>query len=80
MAMGNSAAGWTLQRRQRQSQAIRAWKPWSQSTGPRTEVGKSEVSKNAYKGGHYAELQELKRAINKEIMMARDRLNFKVFN
>ena len=77
--MGNSAAGWTLERRQRQSQAIKVWKPWSQSTGPRTEEGKSEVSKNAYKGGHYAKLQELKRAINKEIMLARDRLNSKPF-
>jgi len=76
--MGNSASGWSPERRQRQSQAIKEWKPWSQSTGPKSAAGKAQVSKNAFKGGHRIKLQELKRAINEEIKQARDRLNFKV--
>ena len=75
--MGNSASGWSPERRQRQSQAIKKWKPWSQSTGPKSAVGKALVSQNAYKGGHQVKLQEFKRTINEEIRQARDRLNFK---
>src|ERR1017187_1007026 len=30
------ANGWTLERRLRQSAAIRQWRPWERSTGPRT--------------------------------------------
>lgn len=75
--MGNSASGWSPERRQRQSQAIKEWKPWNQSTGPKSAVGKAQVSQNAYKGGHHIRLQEFKRAINEEIRQARDRLNFK---
>lgn len=43
--------GWTLERRQRQAQLIGSWKPWNQSTGPKTAKGKSAVSKNAEKHG-----------------------------
>ena len=45
------ANGWTLERRQRQSKAIRRWKPWEGSTGPRTPEGKATVAQNSYKGG-----------------------------
>ena len=75
--MGNSVSGWSPERRQRQSQAIKEWKPWMQSTGPKSAAGKAQVSRNAYKGGHHIELLEFKRAINEEIRQARDRLNFK---
>ena len=77
--MGNSASGWSPERRQRQSQAIKEWKPWSQSTGPKSAAGKVQVSKNAFKGGHRIKLQELKHAINEEIRHARDRLKFKTY-
>ena len=30
---------------------IRRWKPWEQSTGPRTEDGKAKVSQNATQHG-----------------------------
>jgi small-conductance mechanosensitive channel len=73
--MGNSASGWSPERRQRQRQAIKEWKPWSQSTGPQSAAGKAQVSQNAYKGGLRDKLQELKRDINEEIREARDRLN-----
>ena len=76
--MGNSASGWSPERRQRQSQAIKEWKPWSQSTGPKSAAGKAQVSQNAYKGGLRDKLQELKRDINEEIRQARNYLNSNV--
>ena len=42
---------WTPEAREKQSQAIRSWKPWTESTGPRTEDGKAISSANADKGG-----------------------------
>ncbi len=42
--------GWTDERRARQAEAIRRWKPWERSTGPKTEEGKAASSRNAYKG------------------------------
>jgi len=72
--MGNSALGWSPERRQRQSQAIKVWKPWSQSTGPKSAAGKAQVSQNAFKGGHRVKLQEFKHAINEELKLARSRL------
>jgi hypothetical protein len=45
------ANGWTKERRARQSELIRGWKPWEQSTGPRTEKGKALVANNALKHG-----------------------------
>ncbi len=43
--------GWTQERRKRQSQAIRRWKPWKKSTGPKTKEGKDTSSQNALKHG-----------------------------
>ena len=45
------AHGWTSERRAKQSAAIRQWRPWERSTGPRTAAGKARVARNAYKGG-----------------------------
>lgn len=44
------ANGWTAERRARQAVLISKWKPWKQSTGPRTAEGKAKVSRNADKG------------------------------
>jgi len=41
------ANGWTPERRARQSELIRQWRPWEKSTGPKTEAGKAVASKNA---------------------------------
>jgi len=46
-----SMSGWTEERRQKQSEAIRRWKPWEQSTGPKTEMGKHTASGNSLKHG-----------------------------
>jgi hypothetical protein len=43
--------GWTPERRARQALAIRRWRPWSRSTGPRTAAGKAIVRYNARKHG-----------------------------
>lgn len=41
--------GWTAERRERQAQLIRTWRPWEKSTGPRTHQGKATSSRNADK-------------------------------
>jgi hypothetical protein len=43
--------GWSPDRKERQSAAIRQWKPWERSTGPLTSKGKALSSRNAFKGG-----------------------------
>ncbi|WP_079415274.1 hypothetical protein [Thiomonas intermedia] len=40
-------SGWTPERRQRQREAIQRWKPWEQSTGPRTPEGKAKAASNS---------------------------------
>jgi len=40
------AHGWTDERRARQAELIRSWRPWTRSTGPRTEAGKAVASQN----------------------------------
>ena len=60
------ATPWTPERRQRQAEAIRTWRPWERSTGPRSAEGKQRSSRNAYKGGV---LQQL-RALNIEMRHA----------
>ncbi|MCX2979745.1 hypothetical protein EYC98_02580 [Halieaceae bacterium IMCC14734] len=51
---------WTEERRQRQSELIRSWKPWESSTGPRSAVGKSGSAQNSFKtGAHTAELRRI---------------------
>lgn len=44
------ANGWSSARRAKQRMAIRRWKPWDHSTGPKTNAGKKAVSRNAYRG------------------------------
>ena len=40
------AHGWTPERRARQAEAIRSWRPWSKSTGPKTSSGKAIAARN----------------------------------
>ena len=55
------ANGWTETRRKRQAEAIKRWRPWEHSTGPRTPAGKTRVSRNAYRGGQREKLRGLAR-------------------
>lgn len=65
---------WTTERRQRQAEAIKSWKPWEQSTGPKTPEGKAAVSRNPWRGGHRQQLRELIRMVNDEVRQSRDLL------
>jgi hypothetical protein len=40
------ATGWTLERRAKQAAAIRRWRPWEHSTGPKTPQGKAKSARN----------------------------------
>ncbi len=50
---------WTEERRKKQAEAIRRWKPWEKSTGPKTAEGKAVCAMNAVKP--YAEERKLLR-------------------
>ena len=41
---------WTDEQRAKQSAAIRSWRPWARSTGPRTPQGKATSSHNVLVG------------------------------
>jgi hypothetical protein len=46
--------------------AIKQWRPWKHSTGPKSEEGKARVSRNAYKGGTRPILRELARLLREQ--------------
>lgn len=54
------AHGWSVERRARQSEAIRRWRPWERSTGPVTIEGKARASQNASKGDMRKHLREIR--------------------
>ena len=62
--MSNPANGWTPERRKRQSEAIRQWKPWQQSTGPKSPEGRAVVARNAWAGGHWLKLRQAVKELN----------------
>ncbi len=68
------ATTWAPERRARQAELIRQWKPWQQSTGPKSPDGKQRVGRNAWKGGHRQMLRELSKMVNAECRQARDLL------
>jgi hypothetical protein len=70
-----SARTWTLEQRQRQSEAIKRWKPWKQSTGPKSPEGKAAVSRNAFTGGHMVQLRQIAKEMNEALRAQRDCLN-----
>ncbi len=51
---------WSEERRRRQAEMIRRWKPWERSTGPRTSEGKARSSKNAFKGRIRPQIRKLR--------------------
>ena len=53
------AGAWTPERRAAQSMALRRWKPWEKSTGPKTAAGKSRSARNAQKHGFRAKGQRM---------------------
>lgn len=45
------ARNWTPEERRKQSEAIRRWKPWENSTGPVTAGGKAVTARNRIRHG-----------------------------
>lgn len=71
--MSRGSKGWTPERRMRQAERIRHWKPWEHSTGAKSQEGKAIVSQNALKHGHYStELAELRKALKAHSKLLRD--------
>lgn len=65
--------GWTPERRTKQSAMMKQLKPWQKSTGPKTEAGKLQSSKNAYKhGGRSACVRELHKLMAEYTRMERE--------
>lgn len=56
--------GWTPERRAQQAARIRQQKPWLQSTAPTSPEGKAKAARNAYKGGAWRAMQEIRRRFN----------------
>jgi hypothetical protein len=61
-----AARSWTPEQRERQRDAITRWKPWEQSTGPRTTEGKARVSQNGWKGGAREMMRDIGRALRQQ--------------
>ena len=66
--------GWTPERRARQAQAIRRWRSWEHSTGPRTAGGKARSARNAYMGGHWRLDRELLKTLRQALREQREAL------
>ena len=69
------ATTWTPERRARQAELIRTWQPWAKSTGPKSPEGRQRVSRNAWTGGHKAEMRELSKLVNAEVRASRELVN-----
>ena len=61
-----------MERRAKQAELIKQWKPWAKSTGPKSVEGKDRIAKNAWTGGHRARLRELSKMVNAECRQARE--------
>ena len=66
------ANGWTPERRQRQAALIRQWKPWEQSTGPRTEQGKAISAQRGFMGGTREVLRQLRQLMREQDQIRRN--------
>lgn len=57
------ANGWTPERRAKHAEAIKRWKPWEKSTGPKTSEGKEASKMNGWKGGERSLGKEVRRLL-----------------
>jgi hypothetical protein len=67
-----AARTWTPEQREQQREAIRRWKPWEQSSGPKSPEGKTRASRNAWAGGDWLKLRELVKTLNRTMREQRD--------
>ena len=49
--MAVKTRGWTPERRRKQAKRCKKLRPWTKSTGPKTQNGKDKAKHNAYKHG-----------------------------
>jgi len=54
----------TAEHRRLRAELINRWKPWEQSTGPRSAEGKATSSLNGYKGGERQSLRALAKLLH----------------
>jgi len=54
---------WTDESRRKHAEAMKQWKPWEQSTGPKSAAGKEKSKMNALKHGWYSQWGAAIRAI-----------------
>jgi hypothetical protein len=67
------ANGWTAERKARQAQLIRTWRPWERSTGPKTQQGKARSSRNADKPDSLnRQIQNLKNEVKRLVRQSKD--------
>lgn len=59
--------GWSAERRARQAELIKTWKPWEKSTGPKTAVGKASSSNNASRPDSFNSQMRLLRRLLKAL-------------
>ncbi len=56
--------GWPPKRRKEQAERMRKTKPWTKTTGPKTDEGKQAVRHNAYKHGFRSEdMKDIRRLL-----------------
>jgi len=65
--------GWTPERRKRQAEMIRNWKPWEHSTGAKTIEGKEVSKMNAFKHGlRGGDMRELMQVMKDQASLLKD--------
>lgn len=70
---------WTDEQKRAQAEKIRRWKPWEQSTGPKTPEGKARSRYNALKDGTYTpEWGAIRRALKLNKAFLEQALSFHV--
>ena len=73
-----AARTWTPEQRQKQSEAIKRWKQWQQSSGPKSAEGKAAAAGNAWTGGEWQKLRQAIKELNQAMRLQRDCLQAKV--
>lgn len=64
---------WTEEQKRKQAEAIRRWKPWEKSTGPRTKRGKNKCRLNAARHGFCSQgYRELCAALREQARFIRE--------